>query len=203
MIWILYAIIPFLGAAIGWVTNWVAIKMLFRPRTPRSFGGWKWQGLIPRRQKDLASKTAEILDRELVTQDWLEERLTKADIASLMKEFTSDLIRQRFAPRLKSLPLIGSFLNDSTIASLEKVALEEMDKEAASVSRRLGQSLPSQLKIRELMEERILAFETERLEAIVHEVAQKEFKTIERLGAVLGFTIGCIQLALLALIKAL
>ena len=35
------------------------------------------------------------------------------------------------------------------------------------------------------------------LEEIVNQVAKREFRTIERLGAVLGFIIGCIQLLLL------
>ena len=51
--------------------------------------------------------------------------------------------------------------------------------------------------LKEMIEKNIMAFDLERLEAIVNEVARKEFRTIERLGAVLGFLVGCAQVALL------
>ena len=45
---------PFVGAFIGWLTNYVAIKMLFRPREPWYILGFPMQGVMPRRQRDLA-----------------------------------------------------------------------------------------------------------------------------------------------------
>ena len=51
--------------------------------------------------------------------------------------------------------------------------------------------------LKEMIETNIVAFDLEQLEAIVNEVARKEFRTIERLGAVLGFLVGCAQVALL------
>jgi uncharacterized membrane protein YheB (UPF0754 family) len=47
-----------------------------------------------------------------------------------------------------------------------------------------------------MIQENIAAFDLDRLEAIVNQVARREFQTIERLGAVLGFMIGCIQVVL-------
>ena len=47
-----------------------------------------------------------------------------------------------------------------------------------------------------MIEDNIAAFDLERLEGIVNAVAKREFRTIEALGAVLGFVIGCLQVAL-------
>ena len=44
-------IMIFISATIGWITNWVAIKMLFRPHKEINFGLFKIQGLIPKRKK--------------------------------------------------------------------------------------------------------------------------------------------------------
>jgi len=35
-----------ISGAIGWITNWVAIKMLFRPHKEINFGLFKIQGLM-------------------------------------------------------------------------------------------------------------------------------------------------------------
>jgi uncharacterized membrane protein YheB (UPF0754 family) len=197
----LYLLIPLLSAGIGWFTNWVAIKMLFQPRNPRRFLGLTWQGLIPSRQHDLAQKTAEILDRELVTQDWLKERFSQIDLSHLLEDFTRTLVRDRLVPRLKGIPLVGSFISDSTVDTFEKIAIEEISRESSQITNKLSETLPAQLQIRTLMAERIEAFEIDRLERIVREVARREFQIIERLGALLGFTIGCLQLLLLALLR--
>lgn len=45
-----YILMPFLGGIIGYITNGIAIKMLFRPRKAVYLGHWKipfTPGLIP------------------------------------------------------------------------------------------------------------------------------------------------------------
>ena len=45
--------VPLLGGVIGYVTNRIAVKMIFRPIKPVSVLGIKVQGLIGRRQREL------------------------------------------------------------------------------------------------------------------------------------------------------
>ncbi|MBI2451985.1 DUF445 family protein [Candidatus Pacearchaeota archaeon] len=47
-----FIILPLTGAIIGYVTNWVAIKMLFWPRK-KIFG---IQGLVPKRKEEIAAR---------------------------------------------------------------------------------------------------------------------------------------------------
>ena len=54
--WIVF---PLVGALIGYATNWLAVKMLFRPRQPWGAGVLKFQGVVPRRQEALADSISE------------------------------------------------------------------------------------------------------------------------------------------------
>ena len=48
---------PLIGAVIGYITNYIAIKMLFRPLTPKMIFGRRLPftpGIIPRRKAQLA-----------------------------------------------------------------------------------------------------------------------------------------------------
>jgi len=56
MIEIKIIFIPLIGAIIGLLTNWIAVKMLFHPRK-EIFG---IQGVIPKRKKDIARRIGEI-----------------------------------------------------------------------------------------------------------------------------------------------
>ncbi|MGQ0483328.1 MAG: hypothetical protein ACT4O0_20170 [Pseudonocardia sp.] len=56
-------IVPLLGAVIGYVTNWLAIAVIFEPVEPR-FG---FQGLFIRRQKEVADVWAGIISERIVS----------------------------------------------------------------------------------------------------------------------------------------
>lgn len=73
-------ITPLTAGTVGYVTNWLAIKMLFRPHRPRwySFG---WVGIIPRTRHMLSRNVADMVGSRLFTPE---------DIA---KAFESDRFR--------------------------------------------------------------------------------------------------------------
>lgn len=61
-----------IGSIIGYITNWLAIKMLFRPRTEKRIFGIKvpfTPGLIPKEQKRMASSIGDAVGNHLLTTD--------------------------------------------------------------------------------------------------------------------------------------
>ena len=80
-------IMIFISATIGWITNWVAIKMLFRPHKEINFGLFKIQGLIPKRRTEIGSGIANIIQNELIS----------------VKDVISNIDREEFSKRLNAL----------------------------------------------------------------------------------------------------
>jgi len=65
---------PIIGGIIGLSTNWLAIKMLFRPHSPKYIFGKKLPltpGLIPQEQARIAKKMAEAISTRLLTPETL------------------------------------------------------------------------------------------------------------------------------------
>ncbi|MEM1223949.1 MAG: DUF445 family protein [Verrucomicrobiota bacterium] len=187
---------PFITAAIGWLTNWVAIKMLFHPREPKQMILFKWQGLIPRRQPQLAAESAEIIEREILQQHMILNEIKKIELSPYLEEASKNLVWNRIGPQLQAIPLLGGFINDSTLAKFEVIAVSEIKKEAAPLMDKVANQFESSVDLKQIIEDKIAAFDLDRLESIVNQVAKREFRTIERLGAVLGFIIGCAQVGL-------
>ncbi|MEM7792320.1 MAG: DUF445 family protein [Verrucomicrobiota bacterium] len=187
---------PFITAAIGWLTNWVAIKMLFHPREPKQMILFKWQGLIPRRQPQLAAESAEIIEREILQQHMILNEIKKIELSPYLEEASKNLVWNRIGPQLQSIPLLGGFINDSTLAKFEVIAVSEIKKEAEPLMEKVANQFESSVDLKQIIEDKIAAFDLDRLESIVNQVAKREFRTIERLGAVLGFIIGCAQVGL-------
>ena len=67
-----YILPPLVGAAIGYITNWIAVKMLFRPLYPKYIGKWRLPftpGIIPRRKDALAKAIGRAVGEELLTKE--------------------------------------------------------------------------------------------------------------------------------------
>ncbi len=193
---VLLVLTPFITAAIGWFTNWVAIKMLFHPREPMRVFCWKWQGLIPRRQKQLAQESAEIIEREILQQHMILHEIRRIELGPYLEQAAKKLVWERIGPQLRAIPLLGSFVNDNILAKFEVIAANEMKEEAGPLMEKVATEFEASVDLKQMIEDNIAAFDLERLEDIVNAVAKREFRTIERLGAVLGFIIGCAQVAL-------
>lgn len=188
--------IPLITAFIGWMTNRVAIKMLFHPRRPIHLFGLRWQGLVPRRQPEMARRAAKIIEREVLSQHLLRHEMEAIDFEEYIGTFTRRVIHDKLGDKLRAVPFIGPFLNEATLSKLAALAGDEMKKQAPYLKNRLATEMEARLPIRNLVETRIASFELEKLEEIINKIAAREFRAIETLGAVLGFIIGLLQLLL-------
>ena len=88
---------PLIGAVIGYFTNWIAVKMLFRPRKALYIGKLHvpfTPGVIPRRQGALAKALGRMVSESLVRKEDLKESLC------------SDAVSHTVARTVLSLPSI-------------------------------------------------------------------------------------------------
>ena len=132
---------PLVGALIGYVTNALAIKMLFRPlREIRLFGLRLpfTPGILPRERHKLADSIGGMVERELLTAEVLRERLASTEVhervQSAMACYTDTLLKRPLASWLDDSPgalrgrgpslgeLLGTFVNSDVFNSF----LEEL-----------------------------------------------------------------------------
>ncbi|MCD6493331.1 MAG: DUF445 family protein, partial [Archaeoglobaceae archaeon] len=67
---LVYLIPPLLGAFIGYITNVIAVKLLFHPKKPINLLGIKIQGLIPARSEELTERILDSLSDILKEEDF-------------------------------------------------------------------------------------------------------------------------------------
>lgn len=92
-----YIMLPVVGAVIGYATNWIAVKMLFRPRHEVRVFGWKLPftpGVIPKGQARLAAATGKAVEEQLLTREVLSRVLLseemKEKVASTVADWVAD-----------------------------------------------------------------------------------------------------------------
>ena len=80
-----YAVPILVGALIGYCTNYIAIKMLFRPKNPVKIGSVKLPftpGIIPKNQPRIAKAVGEAVGEKLFTSDDIKDVLQSEEMKS-------------------------------------------------------------------------------------------------------------------------
>jgi len=194
--------LPLVGAFVGYCTNWLAVRMLFRPRKPLKLLFFTIQGLIPRKRKDVAETIALLVENYLLkTEDVgrlvndplialkLRERLDKK-LAVLIEEGMNNLVPSGFRPLVTY-----EMLNHFRMTVLNKVIAD-----LPGMINNMRVDLKESHRMRELIEERVNEFDIHKLNRMIEMVSSTGFRRIEILGGVLGAFIGCIQWAFLCLV---
>lgn len=114
-----YAIPPLLGAGIGYLTNYVAIRMLFRPLKEYRFAGIRvpfTPGIIPKQRHDLAQSIARMVSTQLLTEDAVRTHLRSPRFQAGIRSGISNLIDE-IGARQRRLRL-----NEQSVMALEELA---------------------------------------------------------------------------------
>lgn len=176
-------IAPFLG----WITNYIAIRMLFRPYNPPRFRFLRWmQGVIPSRRDLIAQKIGKTIEKQLFTKEDMNVILSNIDVKGEIEEAVSDIIDRELDKVLIPIPI-------SWNAAIKQKVMETIEKDIYKITE---ESIPTMLEdvdIGEVVKNRISQFTNEELEEIVTKVADRELKHIVWLGGLIGLVIGIIQ----------
>lgn len=193
--------LPLVGALLGWATNWLAVRMLFRPRRAIKVLGFTIWGLLPKRRTELAAKIASTVERELVRPEDVKRLFENPILMERAGEEIDRRVREFLAHKMNELPTLALLvlpadLEERLRKSIVKHALQALPE----ISSKFGEELAQRLDVRRLVEERVKAFDAERLERIVLEIARRELRWIEILGGLIGAVVGGLQWALMGLL---
>ena len=194
---ILYAI-PFISAAIGWITNYVAIKMLFHPREVMNLYLFKLHGIFPKRQHILAQRLGKVVERDLFSMDIIKKKVDNENTKSQIKDAISKELESYLINLRENNKMIAMFLNDKALEQIKGKLEEQLDE---MIPRLISQATDKleEIDIEQIVTEKVKAFSSEKLEGLLMSVIEKELQFIEMVGAVLGFLIGALQVGILKL----
>lgn len=192
---------PVVGAFIGWGTNWLALKMLFRPVVPWKIGPWSIQGVIPRRQDALARNLGEMVERELVSHHDLAAALSNPELLESFRPIVREEARRFAEERLPGLhPMVGMFLNQAMKDKVADMLATELEGMVPRFAAGAGNILEQHLPIRDMVRAKVDAMSPRAMEEMLFSILAKEFGFIEWSGAVLGGLVGLAQVGLLLLL---
>jgi len=194
MTWTHYIFPVIISAFTGWVTTWIAIKMLFHPRDPINILGIKIQGIFPKNQKLIAQKLGQVVSRELLSFAEIEKKVTDPENLSKLKPEIEKHIDSFLRDKLKdTFPMLSMFIGDKTINQLKAAFLMELESLFPVLMKSYMTKLEQELDLEKIVTEKVANFSSNKLEDILNQITKKEFKFLELVGAVFGMMIGIVQ----------
>ena len=187
------------GPVVGWVTNWVAILMIFEPVEPRRFMGFRLQGMFLRRQHEVAEVYAEVIADDIITVENMGDEL--------LNGVNSDRTRQMIANSLRpaidrsvgaARPLVRLAIGPHEYDAIrDTVAKESVDRTIApladpDLNRRQSAAL------RALFVERMREMPAEDFSDMLRSAIRQDEWLLLAHGGVLGIVGGALHLALFA-----
>ncbi|WP_026896222.1 DUF445 domain-containing protein [Clostridiisalibacter paucivorans] len=187
------AILAAIGSMIGWITNIIAIKLIFRPLYPVTIPLFNisFQGLIPKRKNEIAKSIGEVVEEELLSvNEILDKMIDESDISYIKNSIKTkiglivkDKLPQFLPATVKNMIL--NYIDDIVETEGESILKQFIEDMVDKASERVSLS--------KMVEDKINSYDMEKIEEIIINIAKKELKHIEILGAILGFVIGIFQ----------
>ncbi len=190
-------LLPILGVIVGYVTNWVALWMIYEPAEPRRWGPWRVQGLFIRRQPEVAGVYASIVSEEILT----------------VAEFGKELLHGPQSDRTRVLieaamrPAIDRAVGPARVAVRVAVGSREYDAlrdafAAAPVESMMGPladpefSAQQSATMHRLIEDRMRELPPEDFAEMLRTATREDEWLLLLHGAVLGLAGGLVHLAI-------
>ncbi|HPO49407.1 MAG TPA: DUF445 family protein [Spirochaetota bacterium] len=176
--WSKFIIYPILGAFLGYITNKIAITLLFKPKK-KIFG---IQGVLEKRKPDISKKVA------LVIREYL---LNTEEIKKLVdKEKVKKSIEVLVEKSLSKIPKFGKKLMSKALREITYFYF--FDKDGFVKDEFVKLALNDE-ELEKVIENKIMEYELDEIEKIIKHASGPEISFILWSGAVLGFFIGIVE----------
>jgi uncharacterized membrane protein YheB (UPF0754 family) len=186
-------ILPAAGFVVGYLTNLIAIKLVFSPREPTKLGPITVQGLFHKRQNEVAEAFGSTVATRVLNADNIVKTVMESGGAARMNE----IIEQRVGSlidKYESHPMAVLLIPGQDRAALRSELLERIKKEWPKPGGFFHTFAGESVDLHGELERRMKALDRESYEGVLRPAFQQDEWKLIAAGAVLGTVAGVLQL---------
>lgn len=188
-------VMPLFGAAIGWFTDWLAIKLVFFPRERRKILGlFPLQGVFQRRRDEVAKQYATVVAREVMTVPNLVAGVLNGPGAYRVQELIHETVSQAIEDQAGiARPLLGP----ARFATLQKAAADQAVRYLPTTMLTAERYATEALDIRDTIASKMRRLTRLEYEGLLRPAFRQDEWKLIAVGAAIGAIIGELQVVLL------
>ena len=127
-----YIIAPLLGGVIGYITNDIAIRMLFRPHTAKYIFGIHipfTPGIIPKEKGRIAEAVGGVISENLMNKEVLEKYLLSEDMVGKVRSAVDEFIATQQRNNETVSQFLGHYLSKEEIDTISQNINQSITKQ--------------------------------------------------------------------------
>lgn len=188
-------VMPIFGAAIGWFTDWLAIKLVFFPRERRKvLGLFPLQGVFQRRRDEVAKQYATVVAREVMTVPNLVDGVLNGPGADRLRTMIRETVEQEIEEQAGvARPLLGP----ARFATLKKTAADRAIRYLPTTMLTAERYATEALDIRDTIATKMRRLTRVEYEGLLRPAFRQDEWKLIAVGAAIGALIGELQVLLL------
>ncbi len=190
-----HGLLPLYAGVLGFVTNWIALAMVFRPLNPVRIGPIHIHGLFLRRQNEVAEKFAQMTSDELLTIRQFTNAIFSGPGAPRARELIARGIAQLFdAPMVKTS--LQMALGPAAFDRIKLGVTQQAADILISAMAHPGFNRDRANVLSQLFAQRIRALSSAEFQDLLRPAFQEDEWILLVLGAITGLAAGWLQLLL-------
>ena len=187
-------VMPLFGAAIGWFTDWLAIKLVFFPRERRKILGlFPLQGVFQRRRDEVAKQYATVVAREVMTIPNLVAGVLNGPRADSLREMIRETVEQAIE---EQAGVARQLVGVTRFADLKKTAADRAIRYLPTTMLTAERYATEALDIRDTIATKMRRLTRVEYEGLLRPAFRQDEWKLIAVGAAIGALIGELQVLL-------
>lgn len=194
MAWHEPLLMPLFGGMIGFVSDWIALQMLFRPLRPKKILGYTFHGKFLSRQHEVAHDYASLMANELLTPAHIIEELLRGPALDRVVELAHRRVREAIDARLGwAQPVVILALGHERYEEMRKLVARRLVDLIPVASKKVERYALDALDINSTILSRMNTLSPEEFESVLRPAFKENEIVVVIAGAILGALIGELQ----------
>jgi uncharacterized membrane protein YheB (UPF0754 family) len=200
LVWIFYPqwwVLPTGGLIVGYLTNWIAIKIIFEPKHPIKFLGFTFQGMFLKRQDEVSRVYSDIIETKLMTSKNIMEVAFHGSgapqLLELIELHVNDAIERYIAI---AQPYFALGLGSDSYYQMKELSVKRIFEDSEKYLGYAFDYTNKALRIGDDLCERMQALSPEEFEGVLRPAYEADEWKLILTGALLGMGAGFLQLYL-------
>ena len=192
-------VMPLFGGFTGWFTDWLALKMIFRPKEPtRYFGVFEWQGLFLKRRKQVAAEYGALIADEIITPRAVLEEVLSGPLSDRLFTMVQKHVQKSVDDQAgMAKPLVAFAIGGARYGEMKKVVAQKMMERLPEALKHVEDYAAEAMDVRGTLVTKMQELTPDEFENLLRPAFQQDEWILIAVGAALGFLVGEMQVQIM------
>ncbi len=199
LVWIVYPagwVLPAAGFLVGYITNWLALNLIFEPKEPKQVGPLKIQGVFIKRQREVATSFADVIAERVLNAENMVQHISDGPNRQRVLGILEGQVEESMKVYERDA-MVGMLVSKDKLDEAKADLLDRVRNADITDSSQIKTFADQSRHIRGQLEANLAALDSAQFSGILRPVFQKDEWKLILAGGVIGTGIGALQVVFL------